>query len=150
MKSPIILILAGLLSIAVALIVLAQPEPAIEKPAAGPIAANEQEQAEPPLSAMMQQIRDLSLTEQATLAELQARLGTLTDENEILALMREIEQLKIETELQILLIQADFARRDGRIEQAQQIEAAVESMREGPPRRIPQVRPDQQVAPDPD
>jgi len=62
----------------------------------------------------------------AMVAEISSELERL--QADYLQLQREIERVKEETELQILRVQADFARREGRLEQAAEIEAALAEM----------------------
>lgn len=80
------------------------------------------------LSPCQQAIQALLDREATQLAELDARLPGAFDEAAVLALQREIEQVKQETELQVMRVQADFARREGRVAQAEQIEAALAEM----------------------
>jgi len=60
---------------------------------------------------------------------LAARLAATTDNDACFALQREIELAKRDTELQILGIQADFARREGRGETAAELEAVIAQIR---------------------
>ena len=76
----------------------------------------------------MQAIQAVLDREAARLSELETGMETAAGESALLALQREIERVKEETELQILRVQADFARREGRLEQAAEIEAALAEM----------------------
>ena len=142
MKNPIILAIVGLLFVGATLTVLAQQEQGPKTPSANLVASNaqEKERPEPTLSPMMLQISNACADEQAALAKLQTRLETATGESEILAVIREIEEVKIQTEIRILEIQADFARQEGNIEKAELIEAAIEEIIAGPPAGVPQPR----------
>lgn len=80
------------------------------------------------LSPCMQAIQAMLDGEAARLAELETGQKAAVGEGALLELQREIERVKEETELQILRVQADFARREGRLEQADQIEAALAEM----------------------
>ncbi len=95
------------------------------------------------LSPCQQAIRALLDREAAQLAELDARLPGAADEGAVLALQREIEQVKQETELQVMRVQADFARREGRTAQADQIEAALAEMAAPRPAVAPVERTDE-------
>lgn len=77
------------------------------------------------LSPEMLEIGRVVNAERARLAELEARLRDTADDTAALSLLREIEQVKQGTEVEILRIQAKFARSAGREAQAQEIEAAV-------------------------
>ena len=63
--------------------------------------------------------------ERAALAALDVRFRQAPDARAALAVQREIERLKMSTELELLRIQAVFARRSGRLQAAQEIEAAI-------------------------
>ena len=67
-------------------------------------------------------------SERSTLAELRARPLDHADPGAALALQREIERVKVETERTLLRIQASWARREGRLEVARAIEASLEEM----------------------
>jgi hypothetical protein len=83
---------------------------------------------------MMQSIRAVFTAEKDEVAALEIRLEAATSEEEIIGLIREIERVRMDAEIGVLTIQADCARHEGRIEQAQQIEAAIKKMQAGPPR----------------
>ncbi len=81
-----------------------------------------------PLSPCMQAIQAVLDQEAARLAELEVRVKAAAGNEAQLALEREIERVKEDAELQILRVQADFARREGRVEQAAMIEALLAEM----------------------
>jgi hypothetical protein len=103
--------------------------PAVEKSAA------------PVLSPLMLEIQAALAAEQARVADLEARFAAAADEASALAIQKEIEQIKVETELSILRLQAEHARQEGRVEQAAQIEAAIAEMMNPRPAGIPIERP---------
>lgn len=78
-------------------------------------------------------------------ADLQARIAAATDDEELAALQRELETLKKQTRVTILQLQADHAREQGRLEQAAEIEAAIETLRNPP--RLP-ARTEESTGPD--
>jgi hypothetical protein len=93
------------------------------------------------LSPLMVEIQAVLADEQTKVAELQARLEAATDDHAALALQKEIEQIKVETELNILRLQATYARNEGRIEQAAEIEAVIAEMLSPRPVGVPIERP---------
>jgi hypothetical protein len=109
----------GALLIAAALPAMAEegrapaPGPTVVKPRLSPLAAD-----------MMKVIE----SEQQALAALSLRFKRAGDARAALAVQREIERVKLETEVSLLRIQASYARREGRLKTAQEIEAAVETM----------------------
>ena len=107
------------------------------------------EAARPPLLAnpgpLYERIAAVVEAEQVAAADLQARIDAATDDEELAALQRELEALKKETRVEILRVQADFAREEGRLEQAEAIEAAIENLRNPP--RLP-VRTTESTGPD--
>jgi hypothetical protein len=60
---------------------------------------------------------------------LAVRLAAMTDNDACFALQREIELAKRDTELQVLSIQVDFARREKRGETAAELEAVIAQIR---------------------
>jgi hypothetical protein len=66
--------------------------------------------------------------EQDGLSRLQTRFQQAADSRAALAIQREIEALKLETEIGLLRIQADYARREGRRATAERIERAIEQI----------------------
>ncbi len=91
-------------------------------------------------SPMMVEIRAVLETEQTQLAALQERFDGAADAGEALAIEREIEQLKVGTEFRILQIQAEHARIAGHIDQAIEIERAIEEMTNPPVQQAPRPR----------
>lgn len=81
-----------------------------------------------PATPMMAAIDAALMDEHARVAELAARLATAPDDTTALALHRAIEQAKTDAKLRVFAIQAEFARREGRLEDAQQMEAAIAAM----------------------
>ncbi len=81
-----------------------------------------------PLSPMMQEIVAAWDAHLVAVRALEQRLEGATDHREALALQREIEDARGQVELRILRIQAGFARREGRLQEAAAIEEAVASM----------------------
>jgi hypothetical protein len=120
--------------------------PAATDPDAGIPAVNAPEVIAPlsgdtPLSPMLQDIKVLWEARQAERAALEERFRTAGDEATALAIQREIEELMVQTELSILRIQADHARREGRIADAEKIEAAITEMTSPPQLPPPPERP---------
>ncbi len=97
--------------------------------------------AAPAPTPLMVEIQAVFADERARVAELEARLTPSLDEGAALALRHQIEQIKIETELNILRLQAEHARREGRDEQAAAIDAAVAEMLSPRPAGVPSERP---------
>jgi hypothetical protein len=62
------------------------------------------------------------------LAALRTRFREAKDDRTALAVQREIDRVKRDSEISLLRVQADWARRAGRIEAASQIEAAIEQI----------------------
>jgi hypothetical protein len=95
------------------------------------------------LSPMMQEILEAWDAHAAAIAVLEQRIEATTDATDAIALQQEIESLRRQVEIQILGIQAHHARLAGRLEQAAEIEAAIEAMTAPPPEAIPvERRPD--------
>lgn len=78
-----------------------------------------------PVSPEMAEINAALADERARVAGLQARLDDTADDEAALALLREMEQTKQATEVEVLRIQAKHARLAGRDAQATEIEAAI-------------------------
>lgn len=100
--------------------VIASPAAADEPVAAAPAPA--------PPTPLMAAIDAVLQAEHAQVAELAAQLATAPDDATALALHRAIEQAKGDTQVRVLGLQAEFARREGRIEDAQRIEEAIAAM----------------------
>ncbi|MBU0740960.1 hypothetical protein KKG45_06930 [bacterium] len=83
--------------------------------------------AQPRVAApMVVEMRRIQEQEREGLSRLHERFRQVSDSQEALAIQREIEALKVDTGLALLRIQADFARREGRTEVAEQIEAVID------------------------
>jgi hypothetical protein len=80
------------------------------------------------LSPLNREIRELLLQEMADVARLALRAKALQDPIAVLDLQRDISTLKAATQISILEAQGRFARQEGRIEQAAEIDAAVALM----------------------
>jgi hypothetical protein len=80
--------------------------------------------------------------ERTSLAELSRRFRAASSPEAALAVQREIERVKHETELTLLRIQADYARRAGLAGVAARIEAAIEEMTRPAPSRLDPRAPD--------
>jgi hypothetical protein len=92
------------------------------------------------LSPCQQAIRALLDREAAQLSELEARVPAAVDGAAFLSLQREIERVKQDTELQVMRTQAQYARLEGRVEQAERIEAALAEMAAPRPAAAPTER----------
>lgn len=100
-----------------------------DDPAAAPAETAATAMAPAPATTPMLADIDAVLREERTrVDELTASLATAAGDEAALALHRAVEQVKMEAQLRILGIQADYARREGRIEDATRIEAAVAAM----------------------
>jgi hypothetical protein len=117
------------------------PENAAEQKAleAGELVLPESLPAERPLSPMMLEIQGALAEQQRQVAALDARFVEATDEAAALAIQRQIEQVKQDTELAILAIQARHARAAGDENLAQSIEAAIAAIQNPPPPPAPTV-----------
>ena len=93
-----------------------------------------------PLSPMMIEIQKVVDADRATNEALIDRQKSALSDGEALNLQREIETLAQNTELKILQIQADFARKDGREEIAKEIEDQIQLMRAPARRGVPMDR----------
>jgi hypothetical protein len=94
-------------------------------------------------SALMTEIRAALDAERDRVVALDARVRACTDRRQALALQREIESVKRDTEVTLLRIQATHARRAGRTALADRLEAAVaEMLAPPPPAATPVVRPE--------
>ena len=81
------------------------------------------------LSPLNREIRELLLREMAEVARLTAQVKTLQDPIAALDLQRQISALKTGTQITILEAQGKFARQEGHIERANEIDAAVTLMK---------------------
>ncbi|MFN2370671.1 MAG: hypothetical protein ABR506_05875 [Candidatus Krumholzibacteriia bacterium] len=114
----------------------------LEKDATG--APAHTELAEPEgraVSPLMEDINRVVAESTVRLAELQGRLDREIDDRAALEIVRAMEQVKIRTELDILAVQADHARQNGREDLAQEIEGAITEMTAPRPLRHPVDRP---------
>ncbi len=71
--------------------------------------------------------------EAETMAALQVRLAATRDGETAFALQKQMEQLKFDTEIALLQVQADHHRIGGRVAAAEQLEAVIRDMK-APPR----------------
>jgi hypothetical protein len=93
------------------------------------------------LSPMLQEILAAWDASQVAVAALDQSFRAASDATTALAIQRQIEDLRQQTEVRILGIQAKYARQEGRIEDAEEIEAAIEEMTTPTPRGEPVDRP---------
>jgi len=75
------------------------------------------------------------------LAEIRIEVGLTRSASRRLELHRRIETIKRDTELQLLQIQVAYARREGRVEVVELLEAAIAQVTAPPERREPEMRP---------
>lgn len=92
-------------------------------------------------SPMMLEVRAALERERERTETLRARLRERPGGQEALALQREIERVKLDTEVAILRIQAGAARKAGRTAQAERLEAAAADLLAPPPATAPVARP---------
>lgn len=78
---------------------------------------------------------------------LEARLREATDHADAIELEREIENARRDVEVEILRIQARYARDEGRFTDAAEIDAAIAVITSPPPRGTPVERPAPEPAP---
>jgi hypothetical protein len=95
----------------------------------------------PEVQARMEAFERVIAQQTATVGALQARLAGATDNQAALAIQQEIQAAKLQGQIQIMQIQADQARLAGRVEQAEQIEAAIARMTGPAPAGQPVDRP---------
>lgn len=86
---------------------------------------------------LMSQIRVVMAASDMQLAELQARLDSETSNRNAMEIIKQMELIKVQTELDILASQASFARQNGREEVALEIEGVLEAMTAPRPVRQP-------------
>lgn len=94
-----------------------------------------------PLSPMLVEMQTVIAAEQEQLAALRTRVAKASSPEEALALQREIEKLKFDTEVSLLRVQAKHARTAGRTEVATRIEAAISELVNPPKVKAPAARP---------
>lgn len=112
------------------------PQPIVPQPdetIAPPPAPREQ-------SPMMREINAAWDAQAVAVEALQRQAAASVDPVAALALQRQIEDLRAQVEVQILTIQARYARQEGRLDVAAEIEAAVAEMTAPRPRGIPVAR----------
>jgi len=93
------------------------------------VPADQNRELQPPeivkLSPLHQRIQAVLQAEQVKAVSLLDRIARAHDNSQLVQLQRELEALKRDTEIEILRLQADYAREQGRIDQAVEIEAAI-------------------------
>jgi hypothetical protein len=94
-----------------------------------------------PLSPMMTEIRALLDADAEQVAALRQRIAKASSPEEALVLQRQIEQLKLDTEVSLLRVQAKHARAAGRTEVASRLEAAISELLNPPKIQAPAARP---------
>ena len=77
-----------------------------------------------PLAADMARLLD---AERASLTALKARFDAAANEASALEVEREIERVKADTEISLLRVQAEYARREGQEQAAREIESTIEA-----------------------
>jgi len=92
-------------------------------------------------SPQARELKALIASETAALAELQTRLDGAGADDAALAVQREIEQVKQQTEIDLLRLQARFAREAGQADRAAAIDAAIGELTAPRPVGVPQDRP---------
>jgi len=93
------------------------------------------------LSPMMQAIRAAWEEFEVTRTSLQEAVDAAPNAAAALEAQRRLEASASEFELRVLRIQAEFARREGRTDQAERIEAAIRAIESPPDLRAPADRP---------
>jgi hypothetical protein len=82
----------------------------------------------PPLTPMQAEIRQLLDSEKAAVEQLQSRLGQAVDATQALEIQKQVQDTKFKTQIDILHVQARYARAEGREAIALQIETAIREM----------------------
>jgi hypothetical protein len=103
---------------------LAPAAPATAAPAAAGVARRPTPMVADILAAIDEQ--------RGVLRALKARLSKTQDRREVIEIHRAISTAKLETEVRLLRIQAGYARREGRLEAATHLEAAITAMSAAP------------------
>ncbi len=93
------------------------------------------------LSPMLREIVELWKAQDVAMAALNAGLEKSVDHAAALALQRQVENLRTSTEIQILRIQARYARQEGRMDVAVQIEQDIAQLTAPRTRGVPVDRP---------
>ena len=119
---------------------------AAQKSAAAP--ANAAEPAAPTVtfkkpaqSPMITELMALLAGQDEKLADLAARQKKATTGDEAIAVQREIQELKLGTEISMLRIQATYARREGRTADADRLDGVVRDLVSPPKLGVPSNRP---------
>lgn len=94
-----------------------------------------------PLSPLMIELRAVMDAEAVQVAALRERVAKAASNDEAIALQREIEKVKFDTEVSLLRVQAKHARAGGRTEVAARIEAAISDLLNPPKVAAPAARP---------
>lgn len=94
-----------------------------------------------PLSPLMIELRAVLDAEAVQVAALRERAAKAATPDEAIALQREIEKLKFDTEVSLLRVQAKHARAGGRTEVAARIEIAISELLNPPKVVAPAARP---------
>jgi hypothetical protein len=147
MKRRTAVVLVGSLVVVSALVVMAKQESAPQNLTPQTVRSDQKVAVDPPLTPMTKEIQTVFDAEKEALAVLETRLKSASTEVEVMGLMKEIERVKVETELKILGVQAVYARKEGRIEQAEKLESEIRRMRAGQPHAAQQPRLDPNSAP---
>jgi hypothetical protein len=90
-----------------------------------------------PLSPMMKDIVAAWDAHTVVVAALERQVAQTADASTALALQHQIEAARAQVEIQILTIQAQYARREGRLDVAAEIESAIAELTSPRPRGIP-------------
>lgn len=94
-----------------------------------------------PVSPVMLRVRTALDREREQIDALRLRLRQKVGHQEAAALQREIERVKLDTEVAILRIQADVARKAGQVTLAERLEVAAAELLAPPAATTPAVRP---------
>jgi hypothetical protein len=114
-------------------------QPDAQAPVAVP--AEPADEASRPETPRMQVLNAVMANQKAQLAELEGRLASAPDATAALEVQREIEQVKQQTEIDLLAAQARLAREAGQEQQAAAIESAIGELTAPRPVGVPQDRP---------
>ncbi|MCP4546310.1 MAG: hypothetical protein GY835_07580 [bacterium] len=93
-------------------------------------AANGDEALQAPLHPVMVEILELMETQDARISELEASLGDTADIHEVVRIHREIEKVKILTEVEMFRVQIRYAERRGASGQAVKLQEIVDDILE--------------------
>jgi hypothetical protein len=125
------------------------PAPATESAAKATVAPSSAEGLTAPLSPalkapaspMMIEMQAVMTAEREKVAELRARADKASTPDEAVAIQREIERVKFDSEISLLRVQAKHARAAGRTQVATSIEAAINELLSPPKLAAPAARP---------